>query len=537
MRAAWRRVEPLIATKRAAAALVLVSLVVYWVESVAWPFERGRDAWDYMTYYLSFFDAHTPFKEVMLYRTPVTPLVLGAPLSLGGATALEVTMAVLFAISVLAWSWAALAYSRLAAVLVALVLLILPGFALSFHEASSDAIAMFTFALFAAGVVRTGLRPSVARFAALGCSAAVVALTRPAYVILLAGFLAPLCLRGSWRSRLAWGGAYLAAASVLLGSWAVFNDLRYGDLTISRLSVAGRLPIVTPDAGPASKRLTAIVQRDVLSQPPFLRLHVTPATYFDHPPEYEWIRLLGIADRAGGIGSDFSLLRDAEAEAPPAKPLAGDKARGSGSRERVKHVVESMWRYLSWPAYRDQTHLKPAVWPTPSPTVTAPRSGELRPNPEALPPSLEAITFGFLPCASNEIARCILADPARAYSDPAQARRYEQVTRTVARWDAPLGTGRPNRWLAIQLERASRYSPPSWVWLALALVVFPIRRVRGSGPLVALLGLAGLVLLLHAWVVGYVGPYAYPVLPAISFVAICSAVGARGERVTREGGG
>ncbi len=532
MRAVWQRMEHLVATKRAAAVLVLFAFALYWIEALGWPFERGRDAWDYMTYYLSLFDTHTPFTEVMLFRTPVTPIALGLPLSIGGATALEVTMAVFFAISVLAWSLAALAYSRLAAVLVAGTLLVFPAFSIPFHEASSDAVAMFGFSLFALGLVRTAFRPSAARFVGLGAGAAAIALTRPAYVILAAGFLIPLCIRASWRSRFLWGVAYLCSVVALVGSWTLVNELRYGDLTLSRLSVAGQLPRVVPSAGPASVRLTAIVQRDVLSLPPYRRLHVTPAVYFDDPSEYEWIRLLGIADQADGIGSGFRLLKVAEAEAPPSKahPVPTTERKGT-----YGHIATSMWHYVSLPAYRDQTHLKPAAWPVPAPTVSV--SGHPRPNPEALLPSREAITFGFLPCASNEIARCILSDPSAAYSDPAQARRYREVTSTVRRWDAPLGTGQSNRWLAIQLYRVSHYFPPPWLWLVVAAVMLPLRRVRGSGALAALLGLGGLVLLLHAWVVGFVGPYAYPVLPAAIFAAICAAVGVRGERVTGEGGG
>ena len=145
VRALWQKVEPWVGTKRAAFALVLVAMLVYWIEAIAWPFERGRDAWDYMTYYLSFFDAHTPFTEVMLFRTPVTPFALGIPLSLGGVTALEIAMTLFYALTILAWTWAALSYSRLAAVLVAAVFLASPGLAVPFHEASSDAIATFGF--------------------------------------------------------------------------------------------------------------------------------------------------------------------------------------------------------------------------------------------------------------------------------------------------------------------------------------------------------------------------------------------------------
>jgi hypothetical protein len=111
----------------------------------------------------------------------------------------------------------------------------------------------------------------------------------------------------------------------------------------------------------------------------------------------------------------------------------------------------------------------------------------------ALPASVEAATFGFFPCPSNEIARCILTDPSKAYSDPGLARRYAEVTRTVSRWDARLGTGHPNLWLAVQLDRAARHFPPPWLWLVLAVVALPLRRPRGAGVLVTLVGLAGMV--------------------------------------------
>ena len=537
MRAVWRRVEPLVPTRRGAVGLFVLALVVYRLEAFAWPFERGRDTWDYMTYYLSLFDAHTPFPEVMLVRTPVTPLALGIPLSLGGVTALEVTMAVLYALSVLAWSLAALAYSRLSALLVAVVLLASSGFALSFHEASSDAIASFAFALFALGVVRTGFLPSAARFAALGAGAAVVTLTRPAYVGLIAGALIPLCLRGSWRSRLAWGGAYAGVFLVLLGSWATLNDVRYGDFTISRLNITSTPIRLVPDAGPASRTLATIVQRDVLSLPPYRRLNVSLATYFGGELSgYERLRVLGIADRADGIGSDFRLLRETNAEASAsslvgahavaAGPVTASPVSASPGSSKLVWVAHAMWRYLSRPANRDQTHLKPVVWPTPPPTTV--RAGKPFPNEAALPASLEAATFGFFPCASNEVARCILTEPSKAYSDPRLSRRYAEVTRTVSRWDAPLGTGHPNRWLAAQLDRVARHFPPPWLWLVVAAVALPLRRARGVGTLLAVVGLAGMVLFTHAWVAGWFEAYAYPVLPAAFFAAICAGFGKRG---------
>ena len=154
----------------------------------------------------------------------------------------------------------------------------------------------------------------------------------------------------------------------LLGSWATLNDVRYGDFTISRLSITSTPLRLVPDAGPASRRLATIVRRDVLSLPPYRRLHVSLATYFDSELSgYERIRLLGIADRAGGIGSDFRLLRETAAEASASSPVVGRHGTASASpvRGRLASLAHAMWLYVSRPANRDQTHLKPVVWSTP----------------------------------------------------------------------------------------------------------------------------------------------------------------------------
>ena len=44
---------------------------------------KGRDTWDYLAYYLQLFDSAPPLSELQLFRTPLTPLVLGIPLDLG----------------------------------------------------------------------------------------------------------------------------------------------------------------------------------------------------------------------------------------------------------------------------------------------------------------------------------------------------------------------------------------------------------------------------------------------------------------------
>ena len=46
---------------------------------------KGRDTWDYLVYYLQLFDSDPPLSQVQLFRAPLTPLVVGLPMDLGGS--------------------------------------------------------------------------------------------------------------------------------------------------------------------------------------------------------------------------------------------------------------------------------------------------------------------------------------------------------------------------------------------------------------------------------------------------------------------
>ena len=76
---------------------------------------KGRDTWDYLAYYLQLFDSEPPLSELQLFRTPLTPIVVGLPLDLGGIWLLEVVFGLLYATSILAWSATALSFGRIPA--------------------------------------------------------------------------------------------------------------------------------------------------------------------------------------------------------------------------------------------------------------------------------------------------------------------------------------------------------------------------------------------------------------------------------------
>ncbi|HJX76028.1 MAG TPA: hypothetical protein VJ247_06695, partial [Gaiella sp.] len=174
IRDVWRLLTSLVDRATGVAVLAVLAACVFAIEELGWPMVRGRDMWDYLLYYLSLPDGHPVFGDLMVFRTPVTPIVLGVPFQIGGADALVPVFGLMFVVSVVAWTAVAATFGRGAAVVTAVLLLCYTGYAGLFHQASSDAIFATGFALWCLGVVRTLRTPSFRRFAWLGVGIAVL---------------------------------------------------------------------------------------------------------------------------------------------------------------------------------------------------------------------------------------------------------------------------------------------------------------------------------------------------------------------------
>lgn len=514
--------------------LFVCALAVYVVQALGWPLQRGRDSWDYLVYYLSIADHDTPFHLVMLMRTPVTALVLGVPLDLGGPLGLEVVMGIAFATTVVAWAAVARCFSGTAALLAAVFLLANPVTSLAFHEVSSDFVAATLFSLYALAVVRAWREPSLARFAMVGSLVAALALARPAYQALLLGAVLPLGAPGSVRERLARTGMFTACALLPLAAWAIQNDVRYGQATVSRAGTynipfytAFRAGEIDANNGPASRRLARLIERDVLSLPSYRRLGVDVATYLDTRSNFEAVRLAALADRVDGVDSDYRLLALAAREVP------GD----SGLRVQgvsVGRSLDAAWALASTNPSRE-SRLQSVVRPPPPATIEV--NGKPVPNPVPLGIPEGAEEYGFLACAGHEIARCILPHPAARYPDESLAHRYAEVTAQVRTWDAELGTREPSGFVARGLDGVVRRLPAPWVWAALAVAALAVRRPLGWPALLWLVLAGGGMLLVHAVGVGPDLFYALPVLPAWVVAALSALTGRRSGQVARGGGG
>jgi hypothetical protein len=277
----------------------------------------------------------------------------------------------MFAVSALAWARVATYFGPRVAILTSLALLLYPAYGELFHSFASEIVMATVFALWALAVTRAAFKPSTGRFVVAGLELAAVILVRPGNAILVPFSLFPLLLHGDWRRRLIWTGGFAAAALLPLLAWTLQNGWRYGDYTLARggnaivpfyrTFVVDKL--VSPNNGPASRRLAAAVQQRLLTRQPYRAYHVTLDQVFTAGSNRVHEDLYVLSDQAWGWGSAYSTLRDAGIEAIEAHP--GAYASG---------VAHTLWSELSSPSYSERNG-----------QTTTPPGGSAIPPSTALP--------------------------------------------------------------------------------------------------------------------------------------------------------
>jgi hypothetical protein len=494
---------------------------VYAIRAIGWPLVVGRDLDEYLYGYIQFFDRHPLLPWPMLFRTPVPGILDGAALDVANGFFVEPFMAVLFAASVVAWAAAARAYGARAALLVAVAMLVYPAYGLMFHELSSEPIFCAGFALWALLVVRAAERPSTRRFVWVGLGLALLALIRPGNSLLLAFVVFPFVLPGSWRARLTWAGAFLAAAVVPLAAWAVLNGVRFGDYTLAR-GGNGVIPfyrafikdkIVSPDNGPASRKLADAVQRHLLTRQPYKGYGVTLHEVFSSGSFRIHEDLYLLSDEVFGWKNDYSIERKAGIEAVKAHP--GKYFRGVGS---------TIWQQLSESYFR----------PLPSSTSTRPSAPTVEIKGRSLPAPTEnqPIPGGQVVWISrpDHDIRQVWTSPTNfhlAFRTEQEQRRYNAIDKELTSLFDNLPDRKGNGQLGLRLNQLSRWFPRSIIWIAAGLIALGWRRPRGARTLIALALTALFVVGFNALGLFADRRFALPVAPAFVLFGAAALLGPR----------
>lgn len=527
----WRRRAELLLGRAAAFAegstarfVVLgVALVVWWVQALAIPLVPGRDFGTYAGAYVELFQRHPIDLGYVLGRTPIAPLVVGVLLDPFRGVFAEPGVSLLYASSVLAWFLAARRFGGGAALVVAVVLLAYPGYGILFHELASDAVLAAAFAWWSYLAVTVVLRPSVARFALVGLGVGLLVLVRPGNQALVVLALIPLVLAIPWRTRIASSLALLGSALVVLAIWTVHNGIRFDDYTVAR-GGNSRLPfervyltdrIVRPDNGPASRRLAAAAQRDLLTVEPYRSYGITLRVLFADPSPRMKDDLGWLANRLEGWHSDERLLRDVGIEAVRTHP--GVYARGV-SRTVFEQLHHAVFRVLpaassesSVPADRSGGASVPDTIVVNGRVLPRPTEGEKIPAPHAGGPTT--------PDGSIYTVWTSPSDHHLVFVHPGDRARYDALHARVGELASSFPERRGNRVLALRLNQLSRWFPPPLLWLVVALVALAARRPENSVALVTPSIAAFVVILLSALAIAGVPEYAVAVSPAFLLFA------------------
>ena len=520
---------------RAALIVAALAVVVWLLQSIAYPVGAGRDLGTYLRYYAQMWDWDAVFPQAMLGRTPGTPLVTGLVLE-AGPFAVEAVSALLFVASVVAWTFAATAFGRRAAALVCAVLLLYPGYGALFHEFSSDALSAAAFSLWALAAVRVSLRPSAARFALLGVGVVALVLIRPGNQVLLAFGLAPLVLGGLWRIRIARSVAFFGTAVALLVVWAGHNAARYDDFAVARGTNTG-IPfyrafaedrIVSPENGPASRRLARAVQDRLLTEEPYRSYGIDLDEFFSSGSDRMVEDAASLTDRVFGWDSDYEVLRDAGVEAVREHP--GTYASG---------VARTIWRLLRAPAYVTPRARSSddAVGGGEGEVETIVVDGRVLPKPsegELIPGSHQ----GLWTSTPDGRIREVWTSPTEhhlVFRDPGDEARFEHVESEIRRLLDRLPDRAGNATLAHRLNQASYRFPPPVVWLVAGVVALAWRRPRHARVALVLAGAAFLVILVTALGFPPASEYAMPVVPAFALLAGAGLLGTRSSSPLSDG--
>ena len=386
--------------------------------------------------------------------------------------------AVFFALSVVAWTAAALTFGPRVALLTAAALLVYPGYGLMFHELSSETTFAAGFALWGLLVVRAAVQPSVRRFALVGLGIALLALIRPGNAVLLAFVAFPLLVVGTWRNRVRWAAAIALAAVVPLAAWTVHNGVRFDTWALARGGNA-IIPfyrafitdhIVGPENGEASRRLAAAMQQHLLTRDPYRSYDVTLDELFRRGSFRVHEDLYILSDQVFGWDSDYRVLRDAGVEGVRAHP--GTYASG---------VLGTVWNELAKAQFRRRDrapHRQPRRIGKPRAAFPCrPRGSPSRPD-----------RWSGSRVRIRASARC--GPPPRtgtsSSTTPHSASASARSRRRGTRLFASLPTRAGNAQLALRLDQLSRWFPRPWMWIVVGLAGIAFRRPRGAATLVAL---------------------------------------------------
>jgi hypothetical protein len=259
-----------------------VSLAAYWIHSAAWPLHPGRDWAAYLSVLELIKDGNLFQKHslvdlagsgpVISHFPPVTPLVTGFILFLGGPILLEISLSLAFCFVNFATYTIASLWGRILGIISVIILCLFQPYIHIFHQASSDAIYATLLILFFFLSFRFLNSQNYKTTIFIGLIAFLVYFTRNSGMILFVFWPSILVLLGLFGLKrfIRHALAFSCICAILLSCWATYffvtvNSFQtyFGSAFFAMVKVHTYDQIFYPENGPASKELSQIIKKNI----------------------------------------------------------------------------------------------------------------------------------------------------------------------------------------------------------------------------------------------------------------------------------
>lgn len=460
-----------------------LAAVVFAGQSLAWPLAPGRDAGNYLRYYLEVWVSDPVLPDVQLAHMPLAPVVYGLSLEYLGAIATEIIAGLMFVASVSLLRAAAAVVSERVGTITAVVAACFPPYAALFHQVSTDAPYALAFAALAAVLARACVAPTASRFAAAGVVATVGVFTRPSALVLLPliGIALLVLPPARLRQKLVFGAAFTAAAVVPLLAWALLNGIRHeyfgllrgGNAGVPLFRLLAKDRLVEPGNGPETRRLAKLVRERLVPLEPYRSFGVTADEALTSGSSRVYSDLVVLSDREWGWDHNYRRLR-----------AVGFEAIRAHQATYVRSVTRSLAEQFagSYSLAAPKRAAKPAP---PSVVLRLPArrvNGRLVPvltEGEPIPAAHMHLLYT-RPDNAIDMDWSNLARPRLTFADPELRRRFLDLERRLNALVAEFPNRSGSEPLVRVLNGFASVFPPPALWLLVGIAGLVVARSRAA---------------------------------------------------------
>ncbi|MBF0383962.1 MAG: hypothetical protein HQL69_23340 [Magnetococcales bacterium] len=305
---------------------LLLSLVVllFLVASFVWNIELGRDWHRYFIYFFKF-----P-ADPNLFTLPGTPLVLGT-IAKGGFFAFYLFLFVAYLTTIFGSYYVARLFSQNMARIVSLLALGHMQLTLIHVKLNSDPLFVMACTLLAISLVRLYKQQDIYSYALIGLAILFAAMVRPIGQLFGILFLLPIVCFGFSKKNLLLAGVIFAVVVSGFAGVAVYHYSELGKFVITEgsggLIFRGaylQSRVISPDNGPASKRLGKLVDQ-LVKDPIYKEAGITADKFFSDPNKYYYYDMANAQPKSiQGVDNYMEKIKffsDVTKEAIAAKPI------------------------------------------------------------------------------------------------------------------------------------------------------------------------------------------------------------------------